>query len=77
MSNNEGFPFNHHSNTPSRAPQSHRCNEHLEDVLKGLSTWPMDVAAPFHVFLSCLKSKPGEEPPLYSSTSDHTATKKD
>ncbi|CAO3631384.1 unnamed protein product [Cunninghamella echinulata] len=65
MSKNEGFTFNQQSNAPSKAPEPHRCNAHLEDVLKGLSMWPMDVSAPFSVFLECLKSKPGNEPPLY------------
>ncbi|ORX49139.1 hypothetical protein DM01DRAFT_1409603 [Hesseltinella vesiculosa] len=67
MSSEESrFPLNKHSNAPSQAPHSHRCNDHLEDVLKGLSKWPMDVAGPFQVFLQCLKSTPGEEPPRYS-----------
>ncbi|ORY96191.1 hypothetical protein BCR43DRAFT_524329 [Syncephalastrum racemosum] len=60
------FPFNKHSDGPSDARQRpHRCNAHLEDFLEGLSTWPMDVAGPFKVFLQCLRSKPGQEPPRY------------
>ena len=52
--------FNKHStgSSDSRA-QPHRCNAHLEDVLEGLSTWPMDVSKPFGVFLQCIKSQPG------------------
>ncbi|CAO3594484.1 unnamed protein product [Absidia cylindrospora] len=76
MSSNN-FPFNQHSNSPNKAPESHRCNDHLEDVLKGISTWPMDVAAPFHTFLECLKSTPGQEPPLYSTTKKTEEPKKD
>ncbi|KAI9495007.1 hypothetical protein BDB00DRAFT_815458 [Zychaea mexicana] len=54
--------FNKHSNGPSDTPQQpHRCNGHLEDVLVGLSSWPMDVSKPFGVFLQCLKSQPGNK----------------
>jgi hypothetical protein len=56
---NDKFPFNKHSETPNSKPQQHRCNAHLEDVLEGLSQWPLDVSKPFSVFLSCLKSQPG------------------
>lgn len=52
--------FNRHSNTPSAKPKSHRCNEHLEDVLNGISTWPMDFSKPFGVFWKCLRSQPGK-----------------
>ncbi|KAG2183820.1 hypothetical protein INT44_008831 [Umbelopsis vinacea] len=57
--------FNKHSNAPSTRPKSHRCNEHLEDVLTGVSSWPMDFSKPFGVFWKCLRSQPGQEPPLY------------
>lgn len=54
------FTFNKHSDKkPSAEPVQHRCNGHLEDVLEGISQWPMDVAKPFSLFLSCLKSQPG------------------
>lgn len=51
--------FNRHSNAPSTRPKPHRCNEHLEDVLNGVSTWPMDFSKPFGVFWKCLRSQPG------------------
>ncbi|KAI8059464.1 hypothetical protein BC940DRAFT_313738 [Gongronella butleri] len=63
------FQLNRHSNAPSQAPHAHRCNNHLEDVLKGLSSWPLDVSQPFHRFLDCLKSQPGNEPPRYDPSS--------
>jgi hypothetical protein len=61
MSNdqNDKFPFNKHSEATNTKPKQHRCNGHLEDVLEGVSQWPMDVSKPFNVFLSCLKSQPG------------------
>ncbi|KAI8991051.1 hypothetical protein BDF20DRAFT_842384 [Mycotypha africana] len=59
------FEFNKHSNTSKRKPQQHRCNGHLEDVLEGLTQWPLDVAKPFGLFLTCLRSQPGQEPPRY------------
>ncbi|KAL9539013.1 hypothetical protein MBANPS3_010521 [Mucor bainieri] len=62
------FVFNKHSNSPDTQPHQHRCNGHLEDVLEGLSQWPMDVAKPFGLFLSCLKSQPGQEPMRYKFT---------
>ncbi|KAI7860530.1 hypothetical protein BDC45DRAFT_454957 [Circinella umbellata] len=59
--------FNKHSTGSSDSQaQPHRCNAHLEDVLEGLSTWPMDVAKPFGVFWQCIKSQPGQEPLRYS-----------
>ncbi|KAI8148340.1 hypothetical protein BJV82DRAFT_663719 [Fennellomyces sp. T-0311] len=62
--------FNKHSEGPNNAgPQPHRCNGHLEDVLVGLSSWPMDVAKPFGVFWQCIKSQPGQEPVRYSQRS--------
>lgn len=60
MSKDDTFQFNKHSNAPSTAPQQHRCNGHLEDVLEGVSQWPMDVSKPFGIFLNCLRSKPGK-----------------
>ena len=63
MSNNDDqtkFVFNRHSDkieTPK--PHQHRCNGHLEDVLDGVSQWPMDVSKPFGIFLDCLKSNVG------------------
>ncbi|KAI9314460.1 hypothetical protein BX666DRAFT_1966883 [Dichotomocladium elegans] len=67
MPDSSSFPLNKHSSGPSsNAPQPHRCNEHLEDLLVGFSSWPMDVAKPFSVFWQCLQSKPGQEPPRYS-----------
>ncbi|CEP20120.1 hypothetical protein [Parasitella parasitica] len=67
---NNSFVFNKHSNTPDAQPHQHRCNGHLEDVLEGLSQWPLDVSKPFGLFLSCLKSQPGQEPARYKSTKD-------
>jgi hypothetical protein len=56
------FTFNKHSDkNPSAKPIPHRCNGHLEDVLNGMSQWPMDVSKPFSLFLSCLKSQPGKK----------------
>ncbi|CDH52947.1 predicted protein [Lichtheimia corymbifera JMRC:FSU:9682] len=61
------FPLNKHSSGPSnRGAKPHRCNGHLEDLLEGLSTWPLNVSKPFSVFLECMRSKPGQEPPRYS-----------
>ncbi|KAI9253401.1 hypothetical protein BDA99DRAFT_519672 [Phascolomyces articulosus] len=65
--------FNKHSTGPSdAAPQPHRCNGHLEDVLEGVSSWPMDVAKPFSLFLQCIKSQPGQEPVRYSQQKNHS-----
>jgi hypothetical protein len=55
------FPLNKHSDKPTQKPKQHRCNAHLEDVLEGLSQWPMNVSKPFGAFLDCLKSKPGKK----------------
>jgi hypothetical protein len=56
------FVFNRHSDKKVHArPQQHRCNGHLEDVLTGISQWPLDVSKPFGVFLDCLKSQPGND----------------
>ncbi|KAI8890536.1 hypothetical protein K501DRAFT_206536 [Backusella circina FSU 941] len=60
------FPLNKHSDKPTQKPKQHRCNAHLEDVLEGVSQWPMDVSKPFGIFLECLKSKPGQEPERYN-----------
>ncbi|KAI8978937.1 hypothetical protein BDB01DRAFT_798640 [Pilobolus umbonatus] len=65
MSKEEGFVLNRHSNSPSRKKEEHRCNQHLEDVLEGVSQWPMDVSKPFSIFLQCLRSQPGQEPARY------------
>lgn len=54
------FTLNKHSEAPSTKPEQHRCNAHLEDLLEGLSKWPMDVSKPFSVFLQCLRSQPGK-----------------
>ncbi|KAI9353945.1 hypothetical protein BD770DRAFT_347644 [Pilaira anomala] len=63
----DSFVFNKHSETnPNGKQTQHRCNPYLEDVLEGLSQWPMDVAKPFSIFLSCLKSQPGQEPTRYN-----------
>ncbi|KAI9282619.1 hypothetical protein BY458DRAFT_531055 [Sporodiniella umbellata] len=59
------FVLNRHSEGTQEKPKQHRCNAHLEDVLEGLSKWPMDVTKPFGAFLSCLGSKPGNEPERY------------
>lgn len=56
----KGFVLNKRSEAPSSKPQQHRCNGHLEDLLEGLTKWPMDVSKPFNVFLECLKSQPGK-----------------
>lgn len=61
MSKDEtSFAFNKHSNAPSTPPKQHRCNGHLEDLLEGISQWPMDVSKPFSNFLACLRSQPGK-----------------
>ncbi|KAI7873047.1 hypothetical protein BDF14DRAFT_1751390 [Spinellus fusiger] len=60
--------FNQYSKAPTTTATPHRCNEHLEDVLSGLSTLPMEVTKPFSVFFNCLRSKPGQEPTLYRTT---------
>ncbi|KAJ2957431.1 hypothetical protein NQZ79_g6835 [Umbelopsis isabellina] len=65
--------FNRHSNTPSAKPKAHRCNEHLEDVLNGISSWPMDFSKPFGVFWKCLRSQPGQEPTLYRNRNSEAA----
>ncbi|KAI7908273.1 uncharacterized protein BX663DRAFT_493630 [Cokeromyces recurvatus] len=67
MSNDEKdkFIFNKHSDASNKTPKQHRCNSHLEDVLEGLSQWPLNVSEPFSLFLACLRSQPGQEPPRY------------
>lgn len=60
--NDTGFVFNRKSDKKvNPKAQKHRCNDHLEDVLTGLSTWPLDVTKPFSIFLDCLKSQPGND----------------
>ncbi|KAI9247934.1 hypothetical protein EDC94DRAFT_570318 [Helicostylum pulchrum] len=74
MSDNDrtsNFVFNKHSEkNPNGQQVQHRCNGYLEDVLEGVSQWPMDIAKPFSLFLSCLRSQPGQEPPRYKSQKD-------
>ncbi|KAJ3115575.1 hypothetical protein HDU96_000399 [Phlyctochytrium bullatum] len=41
----------------------HRCNGHMEDFLIGITSLPLDVVRPFGLFLKCMWSNPGEEPP--------------
>ncbi|KAI8370328.1 SacI homology domain-containing protein [Radiomyces spectabilis] len=57
--------FNKFSNGPAVKQKSLRCNDQLEDLLIGISQWPMDVAKPFSAFWQCLKSKPGKCVPLW------------
>lgn len=57
----ESFVFNRHSDkVENPKTHEHRCNGHLEDVLEGMSQWPLDVSKPFGLFLDCMKSKPGK-----------------
>ncbi|KAI9470616.1 MAG: hypothetical protein EXX96DRAFT_585072 [Benjaminiella poitrasii] len=72
MSNDEKnkITFNRHSDAPNKPPKQHRCNGHLEDVLEGLSQWPLDVTKPFSLFLACLKSQPGQEPLRYKQNKE-------
>ncbi|TPX67089.1 hypothetical protein SpCBS45565_g03992 [Spizellomyces sp. 'palustris'] len=45
-------------------PRPHRCNDHLEDFIVALTTWPMqDVPSTFNIFWQCMRSEPGNEPP--------------
>eukprot|EP00298_Acanthocystis_sp_HF-20_P005616 c15724_g1_i1.p1 GENE.c15724_g1_i1~~c15724_g1_i1.p1 ORF type:complete len:103 (+),score=37.40 c15724_g1_i1:329-637(+) len=41
----------------------HRCNDHLQDFLDGFFEWPFNVGKPGAVYLSCLRSNAGQEPP--------------
>ncbi|OBZ86580.1 hypothetical protein A0J61_05374 [Choanephora cucurbitarum] len=59
----EKFVFNKQSNHPDTKPHQHRCNAHLEDFLEGILAF--DLVKPFGVFLDCLRSQPGQEPPRY------------
>lgn len=60
MPQQSSFPLNTQSTGPADTKaRPHRCNDHLEDLLQGLMSWPMDVAKPFAVYWECLKSQPG------------------
>ncbi|RCI04321.1 hypothetical protein CU098_012944 [Rhizopus stolonifer] len=69
MSEGKKFSLNKHSEANHAKPEQHRCNAHLEDVLEGVTKWPLDVAKPFGVFLECLRSQPGNEPDRYKPSS--------